>query len=64
MEPLKGFKQETAMVMISFLVLKYPSGGSVKEGIEDSKLSQRDPLGGYYRNPGDKFFGLRPSQWE
>lgn len=51
MEPQKGSKQETAMIMISFLVLKAHSGGSVKEGVEDCKLSQRDPLGGYYTNP-------------
>lgn len=54
MEPQKGSEQGTAMVMmISLLVFKAHSGSSVKEGVEDSKLSQRDPLGGYYRNPNE-----------
>lgn len=43
-------------MMISFLILKAHSGGSVKEGVEDSKLSQRHPLGGYYRSPVEKSF--------
>lgn len=43
MEPLKVFKQGTTMTMISFLVLKSHSGGHVKEGVEDAKLSREIP---------------------
>lgn len=43
-------------MMISFSVLKVHSGGSVKEGVGDSKLSQRHPLGDCYRNPVEKSF--------
>lgn len=40
MEPLKAVKQETAMIMISFLVLKAHSSGSVKDGVDNSKIKQ------------------------
>lgn len=52
------------MITVSFLVLKAHSGGSVKERVDNPKLGQRYPFGGYYKNPSEKSYGsgLRPWQ--
>ena len=64
MELLKDFKQGTAVIMVSFGVLKAHSGGNVKEGVDNPRLGHRDLLGGYYKNPNEKSYGsgLRPWQ--